>query len=780
MTMNRLGGVLGRLRESAAGADRLPDHELLDRFVRRCDPFAFETLLARHGPMVLAVCRRALHDPAAADDAFQATFLVLLQKASSLRRGELLGNWLYGVACRTVARAKVDAARRQRREGATPPRTPPDLLAEITARELVVAVDEELLRLPARYRAPLVACYLEGRTRDEAASELGWSLATLGRRLGRGRDLLRLRLARRGLTLSATLLPTVLIGDALAAVPVRLTTPLLQAATLFAGGSELLTGVVSIDVETLSRRVIGAMFLTKVKTVAVALLAVGLVAIGVGRLADRVLSGPTAQAAEAPPKVVQAPAEQPKDEATRHPVQAALDTINGVENKAERAGLLLFVAEDRMFHQDKDGSRAALRQALELIDAVEGDAWKELALRSAVEIRLRLHDDADAAALVTKFQGEANRNRFRAYLATVQTNMGNVWGARETLGTITDDQRENVLAAIAVGEARWKRYADALKIADALKAPLVRAGALEGIALAQGEWGEHDGAAKSLREALRLYDATLTDAKKREDARAEIAIKQARTGDIEGARQTAAKLEFDKESTHRGRGAVLQAIASEQAKKGDMPGAYKTLDELPNPEARVAALVSVAQMRMIMRSDQAGFEKDLAAARTLADSAPADRKAILLGFIDSVRADFLARAGDIAGALEVARGLKRDDSRCWALMNAARAQVKAGDPKAARATLGPAMKAADALPEVGDPKTAVALLPAQPLAKGRTVRDLATVLTQAGGEEEARAWAARQRSAIVKVAILLGIANGMPRPDAGGKKPLPHLKVQSG
>src|SRR5207249_1709500 len=93
MATNRLGGVLGRLGEAAAGVgtDRLPDRELLDRFVGERDPAAFETLLARHGPMVLAVCRRVLADPVSAEDAFQATFLVLLQKAGSVGRGELLG-----------------------------------------------------------------------------------------------------------------------------------------------------------------------------------------------------------------------------------------------------------------------------------------------------------------------------------------------------------------------------------------------------------------------------------------------------------------------------------------------------------------------------------------------------------------------------------------------------------------------------------------------------------------------------------------------------------------
>src|SRR5205085_2443405 len=128
----------------------------------------------RHGPMVVNVCRRVLGDQHLAEEAFQATFLVLVRKAGSIRRRELLGNWLYGTAYRTAAKARAQAARRQAREAQAPVRQPPDPLAEITLRELFAVLDEELHRLAPRYQAPLVLCYLEGQTRDEAARQLGW------------------------------------------------------------------------------------------------------------------------------------------------------------------------------------------------------------------------------------------------------------------------------------------------------------------------------------------------------------------------------------------------------------------------------------------------------------------------------------------------------------------------------------------------------------------------------------------------------------------------------
>ncbi len=207
---------------------RKGDRELLDQFVETRDPAIFESLVKRHGPMVLAVCRRILADASAAQDAFQATFLILLKKAASLQHGELLGNWLYGVAYRTATRARMDAAKRVRREGSVPQREPGDPLAEITGRELIAAIDEEVVRLPAECRAAIVACYLEGKTRDEAAGEFGWSLATLGRRLSRGRDLLRERLIRRNIGFSAFLI--LFLANAAAAVPRRLTQSLVRSA----------------------------------------------------------------------------------------------------------------------------------------------------------------------------------------------------------------------------------------------------------------------------------------------------------------------------------------------------------------------------------------------------------------------------------------------------------------------------------------------------------------------------------------------------------------------
>jgi RNA polymerase sigma factor (sigma-70 family) len=211
-----------RLAEAGRAA-RLADAELLGRFVARRDQAAFADLVRRHGAMVLGVCRRVLGNADDAEDAFQAAFLVLAQRAAALRRRQSVGAWLHGVAFRVAHKARVRAARRRRCEGRVPERPPADPLAEISLREAHAILDEELLRLPDRYRAPLLLCCLEGLARDEAAARLGLSVTTLKSRLEEGRQRLRRQLARRGLSLPAVLPPALLaVSSVSAAVSPRL------------------------------------------------------------------------------------------------------------------------------------------------------------------------------------------------------------------------------------------------------------------------------------------------------------------------------------------------------------------------------------------------------------------------------------------------------------------------------------------------------------------------------------------------------------------------------
>src|SRR5258708_25106408 len=157
----------------------LPDRELLHRYVARRDKAAFEALLRRHGPMVLGLCRRLLPGEHNAEDAFQTTFLALARGAASVRSGESLGPWLHGVARRVALKARATTARRLSGEGRAAPREAAGPLEEVSLREARAILDEELALLPERFRAPLVLCCLEGRTRDEAAALLRCPLGTL-------------------------------------------------------------------------------------------------------------------------------------------------------------------------------------------------------------------------------------------------------------------------------------------------------------------------------------------------------------------------------------------------------------------------------------------------------------------------------------------------------------------------------------------------------------------------------------------------------------------------
>jgi RNA polymerase sigma factor (sigma-70 family) len=290
---------LDHIRRLAAGhaAAQVPDGELLQRFAGQREEAAFTALVRRHGPMVLAVCRRVLHDAHAAEDAFQATFLVLARKAGSIRAGDSLGSWLYGVAYRVAARARVDAARRQRREAHTAARPPADPVAEVSERDLCAAIDAELQRLPEPYRMPLLLCYLEGRTRDEAARALGCSLSTLKRRLDVGRERLRARLARRGLTFSGALLAAALSRAASAAVPAALARAATQAALLSAAGE---SPGVSAQAAALADAALRGMSTTRLAVAPVVLLLVG--ALGMAVLAGMAASGQQrSQAGEALP-----------------------------------------------------------------------------------------------------------------------------------------------------------------------------------------------------------------------------------------------------------------------------------------------------------------------------------------------------------------------------------------------------------------------------------------------------------------------------------------------
>jgi RNA polymerase sigma factor (sigma-70 family) len=253
----------------------LTDGDLLGAFLDRHDQAAFAALLRRHGPMVWGVCRRLLRDPHDAEDAFQATFLVLVRRAASVMPREKVGNWLYGVAHRTAQAARGVLVRRRAREKLV--ENVPQIAVEEEQHTpaLYAVLDQELSRLPDKHRLPVLLCDLEGRTRKEVARQLGLPEGTLSNRLTAARKLLAKRLARHGFAPSAGVLVVALAQErASAGVPASL-----LGATLKAVDNGAPAGVVAI-----AEGVMKSMFLSKLRIAAAMLLAVVTLSSGVGLL----------------------------------------------------------------------------------------------------------------------------------------------------------------------------------------------------------------------------------------------------------------------------------------------------------------------------------------------------------------------------------------------------------------------------------------------------------------------------------------------------------------
>ena len=265
----------------------LTDRQLLERFTTSGDATgeaAFAALVRRHGPMVLGISRQLLGDRHDAEDVFQAVFLVLARKARSIREPDLLGNWLYGVTLRTARKARGELLSRRQREGGGF-MTHPDVCSEvqevepIVAREQAEALHDEIQRLPVVFRRPVVLCYIEGLTVEEAARQLKWPRGTVCSRLAQARDKLRRGLTRRGVVLSSTATTSLLSQAARAAISSTLCENTARAAIRFAAGKAG-AGAVSASAMALAHQVLRSMLLTKLRFIALSCLFVGAVATG--------------------------------------------------------------------------------------------------------------------------------------------------------------------------------------------------------------------------------------------------------------------------------------------------------------------------------------------------------------------------------------------------------------------------------------------------------------------------------------------------------------------
>jgi RNA polymerase sigma factor (sigma-70 family) len=293
MATGQLGVVLRHIHRLAGvrESEELTDAQLLQQFTARHDEGAFAALVQRHGPMVLGVCRRVLQNAHDAEDAFQATFLILVRKAAAIDQRGALGGWLHQVAHRTAFRARDRRASRRQHERQAPTMHLPDSIAAVVWRDLQQVLDEEVSRLPDRYREPFVLCYLQGKTYAQAARQLHCLRGGISRRLARARELLRVRLGRRGLALPGGVLAAALSANAIsAAVPATLAAATLKTVLLSASAGAAAT--IAPRVAALAERGIKAMRTTAWRVTLALFLTVGLVGAGLGLLANRAPAEP--------------------------------------------------------------------------------------------------------------------------------------------------------------------------------------------------------------------------------------------------------------------------------------------------------------------------------------------------------------------------------------------------------------------------------------------------------------------------------------------------------
>jgi RNA polymerase sigma factor (sigma-70 family) len=769
MPVGLTGAVRKELRAlyTVGAVGGLTDGHLLERFADRRDEAAFEALVDRHGPMVLRVCRGLLADPHDVEDAFQATFLVLVRRAGSVSKADSVASWLFGVARRVAARARVDAARRRRHEriAAVPESSTP---GEGAPPDPGPALHDEVARLPGRYREAVVLCYLEGYTCEEAARRLGRPVGTVKARLSRARGRLRDRLACRGIgpTAGATFGATA--AGAPPAVPAGLLRATTEAATRL-GGPGAAAAV------ALTRGVLRSMLLTKMKLAAAVALAIGAAAAGTVVIAQgQPKAGAPSGAASAPP--ADAGAEDPSRDAIRDALSAA-DAITDPHAK----------------------SRALVR--LGKIQAGAGD------LAAARDTFRRAHQ---AAGLVA---AEALRRVDLAFVAGARARAGETGPARATFDELTRSARgldplgrERLLVVVAVNQDLAGFQVEARESVKAARAALDQAPAspdrdvaLYSLAALQARWGDFDGAlaaAEILRDRKSPYLAYCL---------------QSIAGYCEGAdrataRRVAARVLGLSGACEYQRSGVHQQVAAAMARAGDIPGALATaraidqagLGPLDRPTVTIPPALAVIATEQAKAGDRGAAGATLREAIELVRKLPeGDGPAGLFRQV----AEAAAAVGDLDLAREAVAAIDNETDKAPALVAIARAQAKSGDKAAALETLreagtsvggirarrffsndDPARNKEDALRQIATAQAeagdvAGALLMADAVgdegARAELLGEVARIQARAGAA--ALAWASRLRSPEARASALAGVAEGSAARRAGR-----HRAVKAG
>jgi RNA polymerase sigma factor (sigma-70 family) len=744
--------VIGHFLKAAWRRDgeAMTDGQLLDAFIRERSEVAFAALVGRHAPMVLGVCRRVLRHQADAEDAFQATFLVLVRKAATVVPRELVGNWLYGTAYRAALETKARRGRERQVSAMPEPEAPP---AEAW-KELRPVLDQELARLPDKYRVPVVLCDLEGKSRAEAARQVGVAVGTLSGRLTTARRKLARLLARHGLTLSAGALAAALGGqDARAAVTIPLLrTTLRAAARLASGESAAIAG--SAPVAAITEGVLKTMLLTKLRTSLVLLTVTATIGVGLTLLiaAGRTrLEGAWSKNPPAPTTQAGEKGKQPAPGASQEHLEQALRCAAEVKDPESKVRLLVLIARAQVRTGLRKDALRSLHQAFQIGKGLTNDEAKDFGIRCHL-----LSEVAEAQAAIGDFEAarktaaalqrpKATANLDEQFvanglalplsrIAVALARAGKYKEATETVRPIDDKltwfKGAQELVETAASQARAGEWDQAQKTIKAIPAEDNRVRAWIEVAKVQAKAGQRDAARGSLSEALRAVPADLPQDAVVQNTRANclqlIALKQA---DIEDVKTAIVTAETIPELPALGmNGEILQfpykqfTLALLQVRAGDYQAA-----------AKVATAIDAKHGN--------GWQR---------------------GYALRYLARGQAEAKKIKQALVTADAIEHAFHKAAAFAEIAQAQAKSGDRTGAARTFEKARELADAVPVEPDDTN-----PDRESLRPRLLLWLAAAQAVSGEVKSAQGWIRNLNSATLRAWALVGLSEGI----AGWQQP---------